>query len=139
MLEISYHVGQDAADQWDLVKGFVAQVLPKMQGEMALSDFFDGFVGERFHLFVGRTDGEVTGCMVTELIAYPQYSVIRVLVAAGAGFAKFVAQYMGYIKNWANVNGASFIEALIIPEMMRYYRRFGSQKVYEVIRISTGA
>lgn len=139
MLDISYHIGQDAADQWPLVSGYVAQVLPKMQGEMVLSDFVDEFIANRYHLFIGRTDGEVTGCMITEMDVYPQYKVIRVVVAAGAGFGKFVRQFMAYIMNWARVNGALYVEALTTPEMTRYHRRFGSQKVYDVIRYSTGA
>lgn len=138
-LDISYHVGLDAVEQWPLVAGFVAQVLPKTKGELVLSDFVDGFVEDRFHLFLGRTDGEVTGCMVTENVNYPQFRVIRVVVAAGAGFEKFMRQFMDYIKNWAKVNGADFIEAWTLPEMTRYHRRFGSQKVYDIIRFPTGA
>lgn len=138
-LDISYHVGQDAVDQWPLVAAYVAQVLPKMRGELVLSDFPDGFAGEQFHLFIGRTDGQVTGCMVTENVKYPQFNVIRVVVAAGAGLEKFIKQYMGYIMNWAKVNGADFVEAWTHPEMTRYHRRFGAQKVYDIIRFPTGA
>lgn len=137
-LAITYHVGQDAADQWPLVHGFIAQVLPKTQGELCLSDFLQGFHDEHFHLFVGYADGEVTGCMVTENVHYPQFSVVRVVVAAGAGFEKFMKQFMKYIMNWAKVNGADFVEAWTLPEMTRYHRRFGSQKVYDIIRFPTG-
>jgi len=137
-LEISYHVGQDALAQWPLVAGFVAHVLPKMQGELALSDFPIGFANEKFHLFVGRTDGQVTGCMITENVEYPQFKVIRVVVAAGAGFEKFIVRFMGYVANWARVNGAAYLEAWTHPEMTRYHRRFGSQKVYDIIRFPTG-
>lgn len=139
MLEITYHVGQDAADQWPLVQGYVVQVLPKMHGELVLSDFLDGFVNEHFHLFIGWVDGQVTGCMVTENVMYPQFKVIRVVAAAGAGFEKFMLKFMAYIMNWAKVNGAEYVEALTSPEMTRYHRRFGSQKVYDIIRFPTGA
>ena len=138
-LDISYHIGQDAADQWPLAAGYVAQTLSKTQGELVLSDFVDGFTDNRFHLFLGRIDGEVSGCMVTEHVAYPQFSVIRVVVAAGAGFEKSIRQYMEYIMNWAKVNGADFVEAWTLPEMTRYHRRFGAQKVYDIIRFPTGA
>lgn len=139
MLEITYHVGQDAADHWPLIEGYVAQVLPKSQGEMVLSDFPEGFVNEHFHLFIGWTGGQVTGCMVTENVVYPQYKVIRVVAAAGSGFEKFMRKYMAYIMNWARVNGAEYVEAWTHPEMTRYHRRFGSQKVYDIIRFPTGA
>lgn len=138
-LEITYHVGLDAVEQWPLVAGFVAQVLPKTQGELVLSDFVDGFANEHFHLFIGTVGEEITCCMVTENVQYPQFKVIRVVVAAGAGFEKFMRQFMDYIKNWAKVNGADFIEAWTLPEMTRYHRRFGSQKVYDIIRFPTGA
>lgn len=139
MLEISYHVGQDAAKHWPLVEGYVAQVLPKLQGEMVLSDFIDGFIREQFHLFIGWLDGEVTGCMVTEVIEYPQFRVIRVVAAAGSGFEKFMRKFMSYVMNWAKTNGALYVEAWTLPEMTRYHRRFGSQKVYDIIRFPTGA
>ena len=139
MLDITYHVGQDAVLHWPLVEGYVAQVLPKMQGELVLSDFVTGFDNNQFHLFIGYQDSLVAGCMITEIVAFPQYKVIRVVAASGAGFGKFIKQFMDYIMNWARVNGALYVEAWTSPEMTRYHRRFGSQKVYDIVRFPTGA
>lgn len=137
-LEVGYYVAQDAVAHWSEVAPLIAQVLPKMDGEFALSDFVDGFAEERFHLFIGYQDGIVVACMITQLVEYPQYKVLEVPIAAGAGFGKFITKFRDYISTWAKVNGAQFLQAYTSPAMTRYHRRFGAQKVYDLIRYPLG-
>lgn len=137
-LEVGYYVAQDAVKHWPEVAPLIAQVLPKMDGEFALSDFVDGFAEERFHLFIGYQDGIVVACMITQLVEYPQYKVLEVPIAAGAGFGKFITKFRAYISTWAKVNGAQFLQAYTSPAMTRYHRRFGAQKVYDLIRYPLG-
>jgi hypothetical protein len=137
-LEVGYYVAQDAVEHWPEVAAMVAQVLPKMEGEFALSDFVAGFAAERFHLFIGYEDGLVVACMITSLVEYPQYKVLEVPIAAGRGFGKFIKKFQDYISTWAKVNGALYMQAYTSPAMTRYHRRFGAQKVYDVIRYPLG-
>lgn len=135
-LEIGYYTGQNAVALWPTVAELVQPALDKSQGELVLADFPAGFLSGQFQLFLGYTDGKITGCMITEFVEYPQVKAVRVVIAAGAGFKNFMKQFMGYLKNWAKQNQASFIEAWTPPAMTRYHRRFGAKKVYDIIRFS---
>jgi hypothetical protein len=133
-LTFGYYITGDAVEHWPEVAGFMAQVMPKMHGEMELEDFILGFLEERFHLFVGYKDDVPVCGMVTENVKYYRMKGFRVVAAAGLGFQDFMKQFMDYILGWAKYNGASFIEAWTDPAMTRYHRRFKAQKVYDIIR-----
>lgn len=133
-LTFKYFVGVDAVEHWPEVAEFVAQVIPKMHGELELSDFIRGFVENQFQLFIGYKGDIPVAVMITENVQYYRMKGFRVVAAAGAGFQDFMRQFMDYIKVWVRGNDGSFIEAWTDPAMTRYHRRFKAKKVYDIIR-----
>lgn len=133
-LTVKYFIMHEAAEHWDEVAELVNLVMPKMHGEMELTDFPRGFISGHFHLFVIYRDNVPTACMVTENAQYYRTRGFRVIAAAGADLKQFMIQYKDYLNIWVKANKGSFLEAWTDPAMTRYFRRLGAKKVYDIIR-----
>ena len=120
---------------WDSAKELLQESLQHSNGEISLEQLRRYVHLEEVQLFLGIEDGKVELVIATELVQYPQYKVVRILQVAGK-FSKYVETHFGYFVSWAVANGAISIESYSRPEVTRFLKRFRSQKIYDVCRIS---
>lgn len=101
-------------------------------GDLDVGDLLRAHAKGTMQMFGGMRGSAVEAVMVTEFVQYPKKKVLVVLALAGK--AREFTPFLAFIEHWAQLNGATEIEAFCRKVMVRYTRRFGFREVRSVVR-----
>lgn len=111
-----------------------------MNGEMTLSDIYEGIKAGRLFCLVAKNDeGElpdVVAAMILQLEAYPQYAVLDIVALGGSGLDLLRDKYWERVCGWAYMNGIRQLQASVSPAMARMLKSYGFKPVYQTLRMS---
>lgn len=92
---------------------------------------------ERAQLWVLEFNDEVCGCMITELVAFPKATMLRILLSAGDQNALVNGmQFLPMIETWAKKQGATIIDVYGRPGWKRVLAPHGYESQAVVVRKS---
>lgn len=102
------------------------------RGEFTVEDLIgrahDGLV------YIGISD-EPELCGAFEFKHYPQSMAVNIIALGGSGFNEVAVDWITKFTWWAQVSGASTIEASCSRAMARILKRIGFSNEYEVVRL----
>jgi hypothetical protein len=130
-IEVKQFTGDRVLPVWESVQDKVAKAVEYAKGELTVDDVLTYLQLGLMQLFTFT--GEVDITMVTELVQYPQYKVVRVVALSGKNLAS-MAKVHDYMDEWAVANGAIYFEAGVRDSMARHCRQLGYEPVYTIIR-----
>lgn len=81
----------------------------------------------RMQLWIARDMAEEKPCLffLTEVVAYPAGTTVRVCLIRGRKFRKVMDQFWGEFQDWCKAQGAHFIEAEAQPTLGRIMKSYG--------------
>ena len=74
---------EDVAYLWQDIAPMLARVTERSEGEMEPDDYLETLMQGSMQLWVATEDNNIIIAMVTQIIAYPQKKVLRVIAIAG--------------------------------------------------------
>ena len=121
----AFQIAPEGIDSfWEDLQPFFEKALIWNRGEFGLEDLYGRLKKGFMQVFMVQENGEIKLVLVTEFVQYPQYSTVRICLAAGEELKK-AEKFYSYFANWALMNGAIEIEAMVRPSMARLLRSFG--------------
>lgn len=96
---------------WPKVREYIAAALEHSRGELNLEDIHVRLNEQYMQLWLlHNEEKEIRGCVVTEIINYPQKRFLRVVVLGGIEFDTWV-HHWDVIELWARYQGCHGVEA----------------------------
>jgi hypothetical protein len=101
---------EDVTYLWEDVKPMLARVTERSEGEMEPDDYLEILTQGAMQLWVATEDNNIIIAMVTQIIAYPQKKVLRVIAIAGEKFIEAHNQFNALVEVFAIRVGCSSME-----------------------------
>jgi len=120
---------------WGDIEPFVVRALAAGYGEMTAADVFAKLCGGWLTAFVVARDNKPELLMAAELVTYPQYCTVRVVLLAGKN-AKSALVFWSAFEAWAVSLGAIAIESGGPIAQARLHRRLGFKPTHVHFRYS---
>jgi hypothetical protein len=122
-------------DAWEHIGPQFERALEYARGEIALVDVYKQLVVGFMQAWEVVEDDEPKLVFVTEIINYPQYRAVRIVLAAGRDL-KDAKDFQRNFEAWALTNGCLEIECCCRPSMVRFLRKLYPEfaPVYTVLR-----
>ena len=100
---------EDVAYIWEEVAPLLEKVKEHTEGEFETDDYLEPLTHGDMHLWIATEYSDVKAAMVTQIVAYPQKQILRVILIAGEDF-KRLYQFNDMIESFAIRAGCSGME-----------------------------
>jgi hypothetical protein len=111
-----------------------------MRGEMTTNDIYTAIKAGRMYGIIAKNDDgeepEVALVVISEIVAYPQYTVLNIVALGGRELDLFKSKFWEHMCSWAFMNGVRTMQASVSPAMARILKGFGFESVYVTVRKS---
>lgn len=126
---------EEAVNYWPEFEKLVMDGLRYSQGELLPSDIKRFLAMGAMHSFVAWRDNAVEMLMIAEVVKYPRFKSMLIVVLAGKNL-KDAKRFFPSVENWALMMGCTKIEAYTQPQHCRLFARsgLGFSTVYQMIR-----
>lgn len=122
-------------DAWEHIGPEFERALQYARGELSIVDVYKQLVTGMMQAWEIVEEDEPRLVFVTEIVNYPQYRAVRIVLAAGRGL-KNAREFQRNFEAWALSNGCLEIECCCRPSMVRFLKRIYPEfaPVYTVLR-----
>jgi hypothetical protein len=76
----------DLAEFWPLLVGRIQEGLKYADGKWSLADLYDEILRQAKQLWVVYTQKDILGCVITEIVKYPQGNRLGIFLLSGIDF-----------------------------------------------------
>lgn len=77
---------EDLEEFWPLLVSKVADALEYADGKWSLADIYDDILRQDKQLWVVYTQEDILGCVITEIVRYPQGNRLGIFLLSGVDF-----------------------------------------------------
>ena len=104
---------------WERCVPMIDEALKHSEGELLKEDILPHLMEGNMRLWIGVEDGEVIGCMVTEIVKYPRKRIVRVITIAANKSMDSWYHFMPMLEGYAVNNNCFALEAWTRKGMAR--------------------
>lgn len=119
---------------WPELEPFVLKALPHGNGELTEKDIYYALCHDEMCAFAVARNDVIELIWVVELICYPQYRTVNIVLLSGNNLAEAAATFYTTFEEWAAHVGAVAVEARCHEAQARLFRRLGFRTAYRAIR-----
>jgi len=118
---------------WPVLGPFIEKALSYTQGELDPLDICKRALDGEMTIWLVAIEAKVIGVVVTEVIAFAQYDVLRIVTLSGERFKEWKADLDKILVKFAQLIGARRIEAVGRPGWVRALRDLNYQATYVIV------
>ena len=125
---------QDVEALWPKVETFVAAALEESRGELSLEDVRTNLLERYMQLWVlyEEASEKLKGCVVTQIIDYPQKRYLRVVILGGFDLSEWVGNW-DFIELWARHQKCHGVESYTRRGFVRKLKDAGFSEYYAMV------
>ena len=101
---------EDVPYIWDDVGPMINRVTEHSEGELETDDFLEHLMSGGMQLWIATEDKEIIMSMVTQVIAYPQKRILRIIAIAGKNFREGHDNFINMVEAFAIKRQCSSLE-----------------------------
>lgn len=122
-------------DVWVQTEPKIKRALKHANGELTAEDIRRAVARDQIKLFIAHDKTTVHAVLCCELVTYPRYTSLNIIVAAGGAHTVADAQvdFIPWLRTWAKAQGVEKFEARCHPSMARLLQRYGFYHQYAVM------
>lgn len=125
--------GEATLTYWEQFSHLVEKWVQATMGELTAEDVFTRLGEGLMQAFCIHTAGDIRLVVITEFVQYPQMKTLRIVGMAGE-HASLGFKFFPAVEVWARENGATAIESLATPKMVKYEEHLGFKQTYTLMR-----
>jgi len=94
---------------WNTVYAHIELMSPHSEGELLPEDFYEALISGDMQLWIATNDGEIMASMISQVIPYPQKTVLRIISIGGESMGEWL-QFLPTVEDWALAIGCTSLE-----------------------------
>jgi hypothetical protein len=123
----------DVEFAWPVIEPLIMAGVEQGHGEFDVENLRQFIRTGAMQVWTIHDGPTVWGVVITELVAFPGYQVLRVVLLAGNSLEQWI-HLDAVLESYALRRGCAFIEGWVRPGLAKVLDKHGYRKTYDVIR-----
>lgn len=119
-------------DWWPVIRDMVEDACKHSDGKYTVGDVLALILQKRMQLWVAMKENEACAIGISELVAYPQMKLCRMLAATGEDMSLWV-KLIEEIEGWAQAVGAEGMELVTRPGWQKIMKQYDYETTHIVM------